>query len=72
MPAVSLIVHLDAGREKARRCLEALAGLADEPSFEAVVVEDACRSIDLDGSAAEARRRLDAIGVLRAAAAEIG
>jgi nicotinamidase/pyrazinamidase len=40
--------------------------------FEAVVVEDACRSIDLDGSAAEARRRLDAIGVLRAAAAEIG
>jgi GT2 family glycosyltransferase len=41
MPAVSLIVHLDGGRERARRCLEALAGLADEPSFEAVIVDDA-------------------------------
>src|SRR6201996_6457179 len=41
MPAVSLIVHLEGGRERARRCLEALAGLADEPSFEAVIVDDA-------------------------------
>jgi GT2 family glycosyltransferase len=41
MPAVSVIVHLEGGREKARRCLEALAGLADEPTFEAVVVDDA-------------------------------
>ncbi|HVW45811.1 MAG TPA: glycosyltransferase family 2 protein [Solirubrobacterales bacterium] len=41
MPEVSLIVHLDGGRERARRCLEALAALADEPSFEAVVVVDA-------------------------------
>jgi GT2 family glycosyltransferase len=41
MPAVSLIVHLEGGRQRARRCLEALAGLADEPSFEAVIVDDA-------------------------------
>ena len=41
MPAVSLIVHLEGGRERARRCLEALAGLADEPTFEAVIVDDA-------------------------------
>src|ERR1700759_3332647 len=41
MPAVSLIVHLEGGRERARRCLEALAGLAEEPSFEAVIVDDA-------------------------------
>jgi GT2 family glycosyltransferase len=47
MPAVSLIVHLEGGRERARRCLEALAGLADEPSFEAVIVDDA--SPDLGG-----------------------
>jgi len=41
MAAVSLIVHLEGGRERARRCLEALAGLAEEPSFEAVIVDDA-------------------------------
>ena len=41
MAAVSLIVHLEGGPERARRCLEALAGLADEPSFEAVIVDDA-------------------------------
>src|SRR6201996_426504 len=41
MPAVSLIVHLEGGRERARRCLEALAGLAAEPSFEAILVDDA-------------------------------
>jgi GT2 family glycosyltransferase len=41
MAAVSLIVHLEGGRERARRCLEALAALAEEPSFEAVIVDDA-------------------------------
>jgi GT2 family glycosyltransferase len=41
MPEVSVIVHLEGGRERARRCLEALAGLAEEPSFEAVIVDDA-------------------------------
>jgi nicotinamidase/pyrazinamidase len=32
--------------------------------FEAVVIEDACRSIDLHGSAAEARRVLEVAGVM--------
>ena len=40
MPAVSVIVHLEGGREKARRCLEALAALADEPTFEAILVDE--------------------------------
>jgi GT2 family glycosyltransferase len=39
--AVSVIVPLEGGRERARRCLEALAGLAAEPSFEAVLADDA-------------------------------
>ncbi|MBS1676650.1 MAG: glycosyltransferase [Actinobacteria bacterium] len=41
MPAVAVIVHLEGGREKARRCLEALAALEDEPTFEAILVDDA-------------------------------
>jgi GT2 family glycosyltransferase len=41
MPTVSVIVHLEGGRERARRCLEALAGLVPEPDFEAIVVDDA-------------------------------
>jgi GT2 family glycosyltransferase len=41
MAAVSVIVHLEGGRERARRCLEALARLEDEPTFEAILVDDA-------------------------------
>lgn len=41
VPAASVIVHLEGGRARARRCLEALAALADEPSFEAILVDDA-------------------------------
>jgi GT2 family glycosyltransferase len=41
MPAVTLVVHLEGGRERARACLQALASLADEPEFEAIVVDDA-------------------------------
>jgi GT2 family glycosyltransferase len=41
MAAVSVIVHLEGGRERTRRCLEALAALADEPTFEAILVDDA-------------------------------
>jgi GT2 family glycosyltransferase len=37
----TLVVHLDGGRERARRCLAALAALAPEPRFEAIVVDDA-------------------------------
>ena len=39
--------------------------------FAAVVIEDACRSIDLDGSAAAARARMTAAGVEIARAADI-
>ena len=41
MPAVSVIVHLEGGRERTLRCLEALAALEDEPTFEAILVDDA-------------------------------
>ena len=44
---------------------------ARREGFEAVVVEDACRAIDLDGSAAEARRRMDAAGVMRVGSREL-
>lgn len=37
----TLIVHLDGGAARARACIEALAGLEPEPSFEALVVDDA-------------------------------
>jgi nicotinamidase/pyrazinamidase len=40
--------------------------------FEAVVVLDACRAIDLDGSLAAARSAWDAAGVWVVAAAEVG
>jgi GT2 family glycosyltransferase len=41
MAAVSVIVHLEGGRERTRRCLEALAALEEEPTFEAILVDDA-------------------------------
>jgi GT2 family glycosyltransferase len=41
MAAVSVIVHLEGGRERTLRCLEALAALEDEPAFEAILVDDA-------------------------------
>ncbi|HVY97474.1 MAG TPA: glycosyltransferase [Solirubrobacterales bacterium] len=37
----TLIVHLDGGIPRARACLEALASLDANPSFEAIVVDDA-------------------------------
>lgn len=39
--------------------------------FEAVVVEDACRALDVDGSEAEARRRLAAAGASLATSADV-
>jgi len=39
--------------------------------FEAVVVEDACRALDVEGSAAEARRRLARAGVGLATTADL-
>ena len=41
MASVSVIVHLEGGRERTLRCLEALAVLEDEPTFEAILVDDA-------------------------------
>ena len=46
-PAATLVVHLDGGLERARRCLGALAALDPEPEFEAIVVDDA--TVDLGG-----------------------
>jgi nicotinamidase/pyrazinamidase len=40
--------------------------------FEVAVVEDACRAIDLDGSAQKARRTLDGIGALRVVSEAVG
>ena len=39
--------------------------------FEATVVEDACRAIDLDGSLADARRRMRDAGVVLTTAAAV-
>ncbi|WP_116140513.1 bifunctional nicotinamidase/pyrazinamidase [Trinickia diaoshuihuensis] len=44
---------------------------ARSAGFNVVVVEDACRAIDLDGSLARARLQLDAAGVTRMNAAEV-
>jgi GT2 family glycosyltransferase len=41
MAAVTVVVHLEGGRERTRRCLEALAALDAEPTFEAILVDDA-------------------------------
>jgi nicotinamidase/pyrazinamidase len=40
--------------------------------FEAVVLEDACRSLDVEGSARAARSRLQALGTLCVASAALG
>jgi nicotinamidase/pyrazinamidase len=40
--------------------------------FEVAVVEDACRAIDLDGSAQKAHRTLDGIGALRVVSEAVG
>lgn len=40
-PEATIVVHLDCGRERARRCLLTLAALEAEPAYEVVVVDDA-------------------------------
>lgn len=73
MAAVSVIVYLEGGRERARRCLEALAGLAPEPDFEAIVVDDASPDLAelLDGLSGDVKvlRNERREGFLAAAAA---
>jgi nicotinamidase/pyrazinamidase len=44
---------------------------ARRQGFDAVVIEDGCRALDVDGSAADARRRLDAAGVTHLASGEL-
>ncbi|HKZ15606.1 MAG TPA: glycosyltransferase [Solirubrobacterales bacterium] len=41
MPAASVILHLEGGRERTLRCLEALAAVDEEPTFEAILIDDA-------------------------------
>jgi GT2 family glycosyltransferase len=41
MADLSVIVHLEGGRERTLRCLESLAALAEEPTPEAILVDDA-------------------------------
>ncbi len=45
---------------------------ARDAGFEVLVVEDAVRGIDVDGSLAQAWARMEAAGVRRIAAAQIG
>ena len=53
-------------------CVQYTALDARRDGFEVVVVEDACRAIDLDGSLAAARDAMASSGARVAAAAEIG
>jgi len=53
-------------------CVGFSAEDAVKAGFEAVVVEDACRGIDVAGSVSAMRRRLEALGVAHVAAGAIG
>lgn len=53
-------------------CVRYSAEDARAAGFEAVVIEDACRSIDLDGTEAQTRARLDEIGVTLIASEALG
>ena len=45
---------------------------AKQDGFAAIVIEDACRAIDLDGSLAEAMEQMAKVGVRIAKSADIG
>jgi GT2 family glycosyltransferase len=69
----TLIVPLDGSPDQALRCLEALAGLADEPTHEVVIVDDGSVGLDdlltrLDGDV-EIVRLAERRGLAAAAAA---
>jgi GT2 family glycosyltransferase len=79
MPAASVILHLEGGPERTLRCLEALAALDEEPSFEAILVDDATADLGellggLDGDVTvlrnERREGFVASAIRGAAAAE--
>lgn len=52
-------------------CVRYSAEDARRIGFETVVVEDACRAIDVDGSAAATRRQFDALGIACITAAAV-
>lgn len=52
-------------------CVRYSAEDARRTGFEAVVVEDACRAIDVDGSAAATRRQFEALGIACVTAAMV-
>ena len=49
-------------------CVRYSAEDAQREKFEVVVVEDACRAIDVDGSLDDARRSFAALGIVRTTA----
>ena len=49
-------------------CVRYSAEDAHREGFEVVVIEDACRGIDVDGSMAAARESLERLGVVTASA----
>jgi nicotinamidase/pyrazinamidase len=53
-------------------CVRYSAEDAHRCGFDVVVVEDACRGIDVDGSMDKTRRRLSELAIPRVAAAEVG
>ena len=53
-------------------CVRYSAEDAHREGFAVVVVEDACRGIDVDGSMAATRESLERLGILRAAAEAVG
>ena len=52
-------------------CVRYSAEDAQREGFAAVVIEDACRGIDVDGSVAATRAKLNALGVASAATADV-
>jgi len=53
-------------------CVRYSAEDAHSEGFAVTVIEDACRAIDLQGSAAQTRRSLEKLGVMVSSAAELG
>jgi nicotinamidase/pyrazinamidase len=53
-------------------CVRYSAEDAHREGFEAIVIEDACRGIDVEGSIADTRRRLAELDVRCVGAADLG
>jgi GT2 family glycosyltransferase len=76
-PRATIVVHLDGDRERARRCLLALAALEPRPAHEVVVVDDAAAGLEpllgaLEGDVQVIRnQRREGLGASAARAAEL-